>query len=89
MKKLFHEFLFNIWKDEVSSFLQDKNPLLFSELNDYRIKNEIDKKLITFSKNSDDVIRNLAKLNYYYSVLRITVNTGLIFPIFSGLKIPS
>lgn len=70
----FHDFLFNMWKDEVSSFLQDQNPRLFSELNDYKTKNEIDKKLITFSKNSDDVIRNLAKLNYYYSILRITHN---------------
>ena len=68
----FHEFLSNIWKDEVSSFLLEQKPRLFSVLNDYKIKNEIDSKLEEFHKNPEDVIQNLAKLNYYYTILRIT-----------------
>jgi len=67
----FYEFLSNIWKDEVSSFLLNQKPLLFSVLNDYKTKNEIETKLEGFRRNSDNVIQNLAKLNYYYSILRI------------------
>jgi len=68
----FYEFLSNMWKDEVSSFILNQKPALFSALNDYKDKNEIDRKLNEFRKKSDDVIENLAKLNYYYTILRIT-----------------
>ena len=37
----------------------------------YKAKNEIETELIGFRNNSDNVIQNLAKLNYYYSILRI------------------
>ena len=68
----FYEFLSNMWKDEVSSFILNQKPALFSALNDYKDKNEIDRKLNEFRKKSDDVIENLTKLNYYYTILRIT-----------------
>ena len=68
----FYEFLSNMWKDEISSFILNQKPVLFSALNDYKDKNEIDRKLNEFRKKSDDVIENLTKLNYYYTILRIT-----------------
>ena len=70
----FHEFLSNMWKDEVSSFILNQKPALFSVLNEYKNKNEIDRKLNEFRMKSDDVNENLAKLNYYYTTLRITNN---------------
>lgn len=67
--RAFHDFLSNMWKDEVSSFLLEQKPSLFSVLNDYKTKNEIDSKLNKFK--GDDLVQSLAKLNYYYTVLRI------------------
>lgn len=67
----FYDFLSNIWKDEVTSFLLNQNPLLFSVLNDYKTKNDIEAKLTGFRENTGNVRENLAKLNYYYSILRI------------------
>lgn len=71
-EEAFYEFLSNMWKDEVSYFILNQKPVLFPALNDYKDKNEIDRKLIEFRRKSDDVIENLAKLNYYYTTLRIT-----------------
>jgi len=68
----FYEFLSNMWKDEISSFILNQKPALFSVLNDYKCKNEIDRKLNDFRRKSDDLNENLAKLNYYYTTLRIT-----------------
>jgi len=68
----FYEFLSNMWKDEVSSFILNQKPTLFSVLDDYKDKNDIDRKLTEFSSKFEVVNENLAKLNYYYTTLRIT-----------------
>jgi hypothetical protein len=67
----FYDFLKDIYKEELSSFFLDQNPILFSALKDYKTKNSIDEKLQKFRKNSNDLLYNLAKLNYFYSVQRI------------------
>lgn len=64
----FHEFLKNIWKDEISSFLLSQNPLLFSVLEDYKVKKDINSELESYEKNL--LIQHLSRLNYYYSISR-------------------
>jgi len=66
----FYEFLKNIWKEELSSFLLDQSPALFSVLDEYKNKNNIEDGLETLQKNPEKFIDDLSKLNYYYSVLR-------------------
>ena len=66
----FYEFLKNIWKEELSSFLLDQSPALFSVLDEYKNKNNIEDGLETLQKNPKKFIDDLSKLNYYYSVLR-------------------
>ncbi len=68
----FYTFLKNIWKDEVSYFILDQTPLLFLGMDDYKIKNKINQNIEDFRRNSKVFIENLAKLNYYYSMLRPT-----------------
>jgi len=67
----FYDFLKNMYKEELSSFLLDQNPSLFNVLTDYKKENSINEKLQAFRKNSTELLPNLAKLNYYYSVQRI------------------
>jgi len=71
-KGRFHEFLRSIWKDEVSTFLQNQEPILFDVLDDYMDHNDISKKMLNFQNNTEKLYPNLAKLNYYYCILRIT-----------------
>lgn len=67
-KDRFHEFLKNIWKEEVSSFLLEQEPLLFSVLDDYKAKNEINEKIKSLDRSS--LLGPLSELNYYYSIIR-------------------
>lgn len=64
----FHEFLKNIWKDEISSFFLDQKPLLLSVLEDYKVKKEIEGALRIYRK--DLLVLHLSRLNYYYSISR-------------------
>jgi len=64
----FHDFLKNIWKDEISSFLLDQKPLLFSVLDNYKMKKDIDSLLKSHDNNL--LIQHLSRLNYYYSISR-------------------
>lgn len=91
----FYEFLMNMYKDELTSFLLDQKPTLFGALNNYKANNKLDDKLVVFRKEAD-FQSNLAKLNYYYSVQRINHNTsrnirfGDIFAVdYVGDKSPS
>jgi hypothetical protein len=72
----FHEFLKNMYKEEFSSFLLDQNPTLFNALQDYKVKNNIDAKLQWSRNDPKELLPNLAKLNYYYSVQRIKHNNN-------------
>lgn len=67
----FYEFLKNIWKEELSSFLLDQSPALFSVLDEYKNRNNIDDGLEKLQEPPENFIDDLSKLNYYYSVLRI------------------
>ena len=67
----FYEFLKNVWKEELSSFLLDQSPTLFSVLEEYKNKNDIEHGLEKLQKTPEKFIDDLSKLNYYYSVLRI------------------
>lgn len=64
----FHEFLKNIWKDEISSFLLDQKPILFSVLEDYKAKKDVSG--VLKSQKNDLLIQHLSRLNYYYSISR-------------------
>ena len=66
----FYEFLKNIWKEELSSFLLDQSPALFSVLDEYKNRNDIEDGLEKLQTKPENFIDDLSKLNYYYSILR-------------------
>lgn len=68
---LFNEFLKDIWKEQVASFLMEKNIELFNVIDEFKRANNIDGKLNGF-KSTDESSRNsLAKLNLMYNRLAI------------------
>jgi hypothetical protein len=70
-EELFNEFLKDIWKDQVASFLLEKDIELFSVIEEFETANDIDAKLSTFN-NADEFSRlALAKLNFVYNRLSI------------------
>lgn len=68
---LFNEFLKDIWKDQVSSFLLEKDIELFDAIEEFKGDNDIDAKLATFNKANRESRADLAKLNWVYNRLAI------------------
>jgi len=70
-EELFNEFLKDIWKDQVASFLLEKDIELFSVIEEFKSTNNIDDKLSTFNNDDKDSRFALAKLNFVYNRLSI------------------
>lgn len=68
--ELFNEFLQNYWENEISAYLLDQKVKLFTVLDNYKLENNIEKELINFRENNACFHENLARLNYYYSMIR-------------------
>lgn len=66
---LFNEFLKDIWKDQVGSFLLEKDITLFSVLNEFSDLENIDEKLKQFDKSNPLHRDSIAQLNYVYNRL--------------------
>lgn len=80
----FNEFLKQLWMDEISSFLLDGKPIIFSALQDYKKIFDIEDSLTKVDK--EVLINSIAKLNHYYSIIRRkqksrNINFGDIFHI--------
>lgn len=70
-EELFNEFLKDIWKDQVASFLLEKNIELFGAIDEFKDGNNIDDKLAKFTKGDEKSREDLAKLNFVYNRLAI------------------
>lgn len=68
---LFNEFLKDIWKDQVASFLLEKEIELFAAIDEFKADNDIENKLTTFHKGDPASVTDLAKLNLVYNRLAI------------------
>lgn len=81
----FSELLKDIWKEQTSSFLYEKNIKIFDVLEDYKTVREVEKKLSNFSKKDANNQESLAKINAFYNTLDIkrmkndTIKFGDIF----------
>ncbi|MBU4209357.1 MAG: hypothetical protein KKD12_06775 [Proteobacteria bacterium] len=81
----FLELLKNIWKEQASSFLYEKNIKILDVLEDYKADRRITHKVNTFRKTDAKNLENLAKINAFYNILDIkrtkkdTIKFGDIF----------
>jgi hypothetical protein len=66
---LFNEFLKDIWKDQVGSFLLEKNISLFDVIDEFGRSINIDQELLGFNKSVEVHRRALAQLNFVYNRL--------------------
>lgn len=69
--ELFNEFLKEIWKDQISSFLMDKNLELFNVLDEFKTIRGVDSDLIKFLPSDEKAQNAIAKLNWVYNRLAI------------------
>lgn len=74
----FYDFLRELWKNQASSFLYNKQsqPKIFDSLADYKQTHGIDKKMAIFLNNESEYLQHLGKLNYYYNILTVPRNNG-------------
>lgn len=70
-EELFNEFLKDIWKDQVASFLLEKDIELFSVIDEFKQSKGIDGLLEKFKDSDDSSKRAIAKLNLVYNRLAI------------------
>ena len=81
----FAELLKNIWKEQSSSFLYEKNIKILDALEDYKDDRKINHKVNTFRKKNVENQINLSKINTFYNTLYIkrikddTIKFGDIF----------
>jgi len=71
-EELFNEFLKDIWKDQVGSFLLEKDITLFSVLNEFQEMAGVEEQLKNFNKSVEPNRNSLAQLNYVYNRLATT-----------------
>lgn len=69
--ELFNEFLKDIWKDQIASFLLEHDISLFRVLEEYKAEYDIDAKLQGFKYESKESREALARLNFVYNRLAI------------------
>ncbi len=67
----FLELLKNIWKEQASSFLYEKNIKILDALEEYKSDRRILHKVNTFKKTDKKNKDNLAKINVFYNTLNI------------------
>jgi len=81
----FLELLKDIWKEQASSFLYEKNIKLLNVLENYKSGRRINHQVNTFSTRGEENRENLAKINVFYNTLNIkrikgdTIKFGDIF----------
>jgi hypothetical protein len=68
-KEEFFAFLKQIWQEQSSSYLLGKDLKILDLLDDYKAKNNIDKRLAEVNWADGNKQQNLAKLNYHYNIL--------------------
>lgn len=93
----FYDFLRELWKNQASSFLYDKNnqPKVFETLEEYKQLKGIDAEMVKFLSDSDRYQQHLGKLNYYYNILYTNrkendnLKFGDIFKVFSATDQPT
>ena len=68
-EELFNQFLKDIWKDQVGSFLMEKDITLFNVINEFAEMVDIEKQLEKFTKSNELHRNSLAQLNYVYNRL--------------------
>lgn len=73
-ENLFDEFLKDIWKDQVASFLIGKNIELLDVIDEFKAENDIEKRLASFTKADSKAVIDLARLNFVYNRLAIKRN---------------
>jgi len=71
-EQLFNEFLKDMWKDQVASFLLEKDILLFQTIEEYKAAANVDSGLAQFNKSTEDCRNAIAQLNWVYN--RLAVN---------------
>lgn len=69
--ELFNEFLKDIWKDQISSFLMDKELKLFNVLEEFKSLRSVDSALSKFLPSDEKSQNAIAKLNWVYNRLAI------------------
>lgn len=70
-EELFNEFLKDIWKDQVASFLLEKDIELFSVIDEFKESKGVEGLLEKFTSSDDSSKRAIAKLNLVYNRLSI------------------
>ena len=73
---LFNEFLKEIWKDQVASFLLEREIELFDTIDEFKRDNDVESRLTTFRKSDESCRLALAKLNLVYNRLSINRKTN-------------
>ena len=67
----FLELLKDIWEEQASSFLYEKNIKILDVLEDYKTTRGVEDKLTNFSKKNVNNQESLAKINAFYNTLDI------------------
>ena len=75
-ENLFDEFLKDIWKDQVASFLIGKDIELLNVIDEFKADNDIENRLTAFTKADPKSVVDLAKLNFVYNRLAIKRNAN-------------
>ena len=68
-REAFFDFLRLIWKEQSSSFLLQKEPRIFTLLDDYKKINNIDRELKNINWKDGKKQQHLARLNFHYNIL--------------------
>jgi hypothetical protein len=69
--QIFIEFLREILKDQVASFLYEKNLKIFDSLDNYYTENGMGAKVGALEGNSSELVKQSFKLNKFYNIINI------------------
>lgn len=67
----FSEFLLNIWKEQSSSIIYERDIKLFDALNDYKSKRNITRSISNFRRGDENNQIDLSVLNIFYNCLSV------------------